>query len=59
MLVLTRKAGQKIQIGEAIVEILTTGRNRVKLSVDAPPHVKIMREEIRDRQEPNQETAPE
>jgi sRNA-binding carbon storage regulator CsrA len=32
----------------------------VKFSVDAPPHIKIMREEIADRDRPEpQETAPE
>jgi carbon storage regulator CsrA len=60
MLVLSRKQSERIKIGEAIVEIRTIGRGRVVLSVDAPPHVKILRMEIVNRERNDEdETAPE
>ncbi len=53
MLVLSRKAGQAIIIGDDIVvtvtEIRGTGkRSLVKLGIDAPSGTKILREEVID-----------
>ena len=53
MLVLSRKAGQAIIIGDDIVvtvtEIRGTGkRTLVKLGIDAPSGTKILREEVID-----------
>ena len=47
MLVLTRKPGQRIKIGDDI-EIMVTrvAEGRVRLSVVAPPDTKIMRTEL-------------
>jgi carbon storage regulator len=47
MLVLSRKAGQRIQIGSEIeVAVLSTRKGRVKLGFTAPPSVAICRQEL-------------
>ena len=47
MLVLSRKTGEKICIGDGIiVTVLGWQGNRVRLGIDAPPHVRIVREEL-------------
>ncbi len=47
MLVLTRKIGDAVQIGGEIeLEIVKTNANRVKLSISAPPSVRIRRAEV-------------
>ncbi|HTQ40405.1 MAG TPA: carbon storage regulator [Pirellulales bacterium] len=50
MLVLTRKVGEKIVVGNRIVvEVLRTKGGRVRLGIDAPREVCVYRDEIRDR----------
>jgi carbon storage regulator len=47
MLVLTRKTDQKIQIGRAItITILRVKRSSVKIGIEAPDDVPIVREEL-------------
>lgn len=47
MLVLTRKKAQMIQIGDNIViKVIQTGRNTVKIGVDAPANVRVLRGEL-------------
>jgi carbon storage regulator len=47
MLVLTRKPGERIQIGEdVLLEILEVRQGQVRLGIQAPPTVRIYREEI-------------
>jgi len=47
MLVLTRRNGESVQIGDAIVvKVLAVSGNHVKLGFSAPPEVAIRREEI-------------
>jgi len=47
MLVLTRKPGQSLYIGDEVKITLKEVRgNQVRLGIDAPPHVRIFREEI-------------
>ncbi len=45
MLVLSRKLGEKIHIGDGIV-VAEIDRNKVRLAIQAPPGVPIFREEI-------------
>jgi carbon storage regulator len=46
MLVLTRKFGERVYIGDDIViTVVEIDRGRVRLGFEAPPHVKIYREE--------------
>lgn len=47
MLVLTRKIGEQIQIGDGIVvTVVDCGRSRVSLGISAPPEVRIRRSEM-------------
>jgi carbon storage regulator len=52
MLVLTRKKSQMIQIGEdIIVKVIQTGRSTVKIGIDAPAHVRVLRGELSEELE--------
>ena len=59
MLVLTRKTGEKIKIGENIyVSILDVTKSGVRIGIDAPKDVSILRLEVYERiQEENVEAA--
>lgn len=47
MLVLTRKLGEVIRIGSGVtVRVLEIKGSQVRLGLDAPPDVKIFREEV-------------
>ena len=47
MLVLSRKVGEKIQVGDNItVTILETRGSRIRIGIDAPRDVRIQREEV-------------
>jgi carbon storage regulator len=47
MLVLSRKTGEKIRIGENVtVTIVRIGPNNVRLGIDAPRDLNIVREEL-------------
>ncbi|RJO67174.1 MAG: carbon storage regulator [Myxococcales bacterium] len=50
MLILTRKVGESIQIGDEIkVKIIEVSRQFVKVGIEAPRSVKVHREEIYER----------
>ena len=50
MLILTRRIGEKITIGEDIVAtILSVKGNQVRVGIDAPKNVQVHREEIKKR----------
>ena len=47
MLVLSRKVGQSIFINESIrVTVLQANNGRIRLGIDAPPEVVVLREEL-------------
>ena len=47
MLVITRKLGENIRIGDSVkITILEVRSGQVKLGIEAPPEVKVYREEI-------------
>jgi len=47
MLILTRKLGESITIGDDIkITFLDVKGKQVKLGIDAPPHIGVHREEI-------------
>ena len=47
MLVLTRKTGETIQIGDSVViKVISVGRGKVKLGIDAPDHIRVLRGEL-------------
>ena len=50
MLVLTRKAGEQVVIGDDIrITVSAVKGDRVKLAISAPPPVKVYRAEVADR----------
>lgn len=50
MLVLTRKAGQSIRIGDSIViKIFSVDGSQVKIGIEAPKGVAIFREELYEK----------
>jgi carbon storage regulator len=49
MLVLARKEGEAVLIGDDTwVRVVSLGQNTVRLGVEAPPDVRILREELVD-----------
>jgi carbon storage regulator len=53
MLVLTRKSGETITIGENIeVKVLSIKGGQVRIGIDAPKSVSITREEVLLKQQP-------
>jgi len=53
MLVLTRKRSETIQIGDDIVvKVLKTGKSTVKIGIEAPKHVRVLRAELCEEEAP-------
>jgi len=49
MLVLTRKPSEKVVAdGDIVITVVTARDGRVRLAIEAPPHVSIMRGELTD-----------
>ena len=49
MLVLSRKVGERILIGENIsVTIVRVNGNGVRIGIDAPPELAVVREELKE-----------
>ncbi len=47
MLVLTRKRGETIKIGSnIIIQVIKTSNGSVKIGIDAPPSVRVLRGEL-------------
>jgi carbon storage regulator len=58
MLVLTRKPGQSIMIGDGVeVQVLSVAGEKVRLGITAPRDVSIFRNEVYDRIESEQSAA--
>ena len=50
MLVLTRKTGEKVNIGDDIVvTIVEVGKGSVRLGIEAPKHITIHRHEVYEK----------
>ena len=50
MLVLTRKTGERIWIGEDIsITVVKVAQGGVRIGIDAPPEMAVVRDELRDR----------
>jgi carbon storage regulator len=50
MLVLTRKVGEQINIGdEIVVRVIEVSRGNVKIGIDAPASVSIYRQEVYEK----------
>lgn len=48
MLVLTRKVGERIRIGDAVVVVVDIHGTRAKIGIEAPMEVKVLRQEVAD-----------
>jgi carbon storage regulator len=59
MLVLTRKVGEQIKIGDdVVVSVIEVDRGSVRLGIDAPRHISILRQEVYERiQEQNVQSS--
>lgn len=56
MLVLQRKTSQSLMIGDNIkISIVEIGTDRVKIAIDAPKEISIMRTELLDAAKSNRE----
>ena len=60
MLVLSRKPGEKVQVGAVTLQVVAIQGNRVRLAIEAPEQVAIVRAELgtgcRGRQAPSHPT---
>lgn len=60
MLILQRKAGESLWIGDQIsVSVLSVEDGKVRLAIDAPKEVPILRNELRIAMEANRDAAHE
>ncbi len=46
MLVLMRRPGERVYIGDATIEIVAVRGDQVRVGIAAPPEVSIVREEV-------------
>jgi len=58
MLVLTRKVGQSIQVGDDVRITVIRAGDQVRIGIEAPSHVNIVRSEIVDRGPPLKRRRP-
>ena len=59
MLVLTRKPAECIRIGDDIViKVIKTSRGAVKIGIDAPAEIRVVRGELVDSKPTEPATAP-
>lgn len=59
MLVLTRRSGESILIGEDVrVRVLGSSGSRVRLGIEAPADVRILREKPEPKPEPDASNPP-
>ncbi len=57
-LILTRRVGEKIIIGDATVTVIGVGPHLVRVAIDAPKSIVVVREEIRLKKRPDRDTFP-
>jgi carbon storage regulator len=60
MLVIRRRAGESLFIGEDVeIRILEMGPSQVKLGIEAPKDITVLRSEVRETQQANISAALE
>lgn len=60
MLILQRKAGQAVHIGDdVVVSVVSIDSSRVRLSIEAPNHISILRSELVEAKQTNRESIAE
>lgn len=59
MLVLTRKKTESIKIGnDIVITVIQTGKGTVRLGIEAPAHVRVLRGELAPHPTATEFTAP-
>jgi carbon storage regulator len=59
MLVLSRKATERIRLGDNIVvTVVRVSGDRVRLGIEAPPDVLVLRDELQPRPKPEEGDPP-
>ena len=54
MLVIARKTGEGIVVSDdVVIKILDVGKDRVRIGIEAPKDVRIVREELRETEKQN------
>jgi carbon storage regulator CsrA len=51
MLVLSRKTGERLLVGNATIVIKAINGNRVQIAIEAPPEIRILRGEVKPNRE--------
>lgn len=58
MLILSRKIGESLLLGEDIeIKITEIAGDRVKIGIEAPQNIKVVRKELRQTMESNRQAA--
>ena len=59
MLVLTRKTAESIRIGDdVVIKVIKTGKGAVKIGIEAPDSVRVIRAELLDKGKPEAALPP-
>jgi len=58
MLVLSRKESERIRLGESIVvTVIRVSGDKVRLGIEAPPNVLVLRDELQPHEQPGAPVA--
>ena len=58
MLVLSRRESERIKLGDSIiVTVVHVSGDKVRLGIDAPPDILVLREELEPHETPEQKVA--
>lgn len=59
MLVLSRRESERIRLGDSIViTVVRVAGDKVRLGIQAPPDVLILRDELKPRDPPDSKSVP-
>jgi carbon storage regulator len=57
--VLSRRESERIRLGDSIViTVVRLGGDRVRLGIDAPPEILVLREELEGRKDAERPASP-
>jgi carbon storage regulator len=60
MLVLSRKAGESIKIGDDItIKVIEIRHDQVRIGIEAPKDISILRSELKDQSPPGDTPSPQ
>ena len=49
MLVLSRKQNERIRVGDSVVvTVVRVSGDKVRIGIQAPPHIRVLRDELED-----------